>query len=170
VGRDALPATGSVSVVVGAVPETLWGLVSDPSTPARFSRELVEASFVGGGPPRLGVEIEGRNENGSFTWTTRSTVVVCDEPSRFVWATGGAEAPAATWSFEVAPSGTGSTLTHRVVFHRGGEPLAPAIEAEPERAHEIVEARLAQVLEAMQRVVTGTAALAETADPTSRSG
>jgi Polyketide cyclase / dehydrase and lipid transport len=170
VGRDALPATASVRVIAGVPPEALWGLVSDPSTPARFSPELVEATFVGGGPPGLGAEIEGRNENGTFTWTTRSTVVSCDRPTCFAWATGGAEAPAATWSFEVEPTGAGATLTHRVVFHVGGEPLTGAIEAEPERAHELVEGRLAQVLDAMQRVVTGIAALAEGADASAPRG
>jgi uncharacterized protein YndB with AHSA1/START domain len=156
-----------VSVVSSAPPEALWELVSDPASPARFSPELVEARFVDGGPPRLGAEIEGRNENGTFTWTTRSTVVACDEPTSFSWATGGVETPGATWSFELEPSGTGATLSHRVVFHVGGEPLTAAILAEPQRAHEIVEGRLAQVLDAMRRVVTGIAGLAEGADASS---
>ncbi len=169
VSRDALPATGSVSVGVAAPPEALWGLVSDPSTPARFSPELVDAAFVDDGPARLGAEIEGHNKSDRFTWTTRSTVVACAEPTSFAWSTGGTEAPAATWSFEVGRAAAGSTLTHRVVFHAGGEPLTAAIEAEPERGGEIVEQRMAQVLEGMQRVVSGIAALAEGAEPESKS-
>lgn len=158
---EVLPAVGEVSIGVAAPPEALWPLVSDPAIPARFSTELVGARFLEGEGPRVGAEIEGRNANGEFTWTTRSTVVVCDEPTGFAWATGGAEEPAATWSFEVRRAEGGSTLTHRVVLHAGRPPLGPAIEAEPERASEIVDERMATVLENMQRVVTGIAELAE---------
>ncbi len=160
---DALPATGSVSVGVAAPPAALWGLVSDPSTPARFSPELVEAAFADGAGPRVGAEIEGRNERGGSSWSTRSTVVACDAPTRFSWATGGAEAPAATWTFEVAATGAGSTLTHRVVLHADVAPLGPAIAAAPDRAAEIVAARMAEVLEGMRLVVEGVAAAAEAA-------
>ena len=162
---DVLPATGEVTVGVAAPPEVLWPLVSDPSVPARFSDELVEAHFVDGKGACVGAEIEGRNANGEFAWTTRSTVVDCEAPTLFRWATGGADAPAATWSLEVVRADGGATLTHRVVLHAGRPPLGPAIEAEPERAREIVEARMALVLANMQRVVTGIAAAAEGADP-----
>lgn len=158
---DVLPAEGEVTIGVAAPPEALWPLVSDPSVPARFSTELVEARFLEGESPHVGAEIEGRNANGEFTWTTRSTVIGCDEPTRFAWATGGAEEPAATWSLEIGRAEGGSTLTHRVVLHAGRPPLGPAIEAEPERASEIVDGRMATVLENMQRVVTGIAAMAE---------
>jgi hypothetical protein len=161
VADDLLPATGEVSVGVAATPAALWPLVSDPSMPARFSSELVEARFVGDATPCVGAEIEGRNVNGAFTWSTRSTVVACEAPTCFSWATGGAEAPAATWTFELEPLGGGARLTHRVVLHAGREPLGPALEAEPERAEDIVAERMASVLVNMERVVTGIAALAE---------
>ncbi|HEV3212698.1 MAG TPA: SRPBCC family protein [Acidimicrobiales bacterium] len=158
---QVLPATGEVSVGVAVSPEALWPLVSDPAVPARFSDELVEAHFVDGDGPRVGAEIEGHNANGDVTWTTHSTVVECVEPTRFRWATGGADEPSATWSLEVEPAVGGATLTHRVVLHAGRAPLAPAIEAGPERAREIVDGRMAVVLENMQRVVTGIAGAAE---------
>jgi hypothetical protein len=157
----ALPATGSVSESVAATPESLWPYVSDPSIPARFSTELLEAAFVAGATPDVGAVIEGRNSNGAFSWTTTSTVVECAEPRVFRWATGDADAPTATWGFEVAPTADGSILTHTVVFHPGVAPLGPAIEAEPERAHEIVDARLVQVLANMELTVRGIASLAE---------
>jgi Polyketide cyclase / dehydrase and lipid transport len=165
VAHDPLPATGSVSVAVGVAPEALWRLVSDPMTPARFSPELQDAAFADGGGPRVGAEIEGHNQSSAFSWTTRSTVVECEEPTRFAWCTGGTESPGATWSFEVEPTPGGSTLTHRVVFHEGGEPLTSAVAAEPARGHEIVEQRLAQVLDGMQHVVAGIADLADGTGP-----
>jgi uncharacterized protein YndB with AHSA1/START domain len=161
-----LPADGAVVVGVAASPETLWRFVSDPSLPARYSAELVEACFVDGDGPHVGAVIEGRNANGDVTWTTRSTVVDCVEPTLFRWATGGADEPAATWSLEVAPTPGGATLTHRVVLHAGRPPRAPAIEADPDRAREIVDTRMASILENMRRVVDGIAGEAEGA-PTS---
>ena len=158
---DPLPATGSVSVGVAAPPEALWPLVSDPATPARFSDELAEAAFLDGDAPVVGAVIVGRNVNGAFTWTTHSTVVDCEPPRLFRWATGGADAPAATWTLSVASADGGSTLTHTVVLHAGRDPLGPAIEAAPERGQEIVDERMARVLTNMERTVAGIAAIAE---------
>lgn len=159
-----LPAVGSVSVGVTATPEALWPLVSDPSVPARFSTELEEAAFLEGSGAEVGAVIEGRNVNGGFEWTTHSTVVVCDPPRCFAWATGGAEAPAATWTFLVEDAVGGATLTHSVVLHEGQQPLASAIEAEPDRAAAIVQDRLAVLLVSMERTVSGIAGLAESAE------
>jgi Polyketide cyclase / dehydrase and lipid transport len=163
VARDALPATGSVSVGVAAPPSALWALVSDPSTPARFSPELDAAGFVDAGAACVGAEIEGRNSRGTTSWSTRSTVVACDAPERFAWSTGDVAAPAATWTFDVAARGEGSTLTHRVELHADVAPLGAAIAEEPERAEAIVAARMADVLEGMRLVAEGVAAAAEAA-------
>lgn len=158
---DALPATASVSIVVDAAPESLWQYVSDPSMPARFSNELQEARFEGDTGAVRGAVIEGRNANGDVSWTTHSTVVDCDDPHLFRWATGGVETPAATWWFEVLPTDGGALLTHAVILHADVPPLGPAVQAEPERAHQIVDARLAEVLANMERTIEGIAAIAE---------
>ena len=135
VARDALPATGSVSVGVAAPPEALWALVSDPSTPARFSPELVEAALRRRrlparrrryrGPQRNAARSSGRRAR---RWSTAS------RPRCFAWATGGAEAPSATWSFEVAPAGTGSTLTHSRRVPRGRRAARPGDRGRARRA------------------------------------
>jgi uncharacterized protein YndB with AHSA1/START domain len=156
-----LPATGSVQVGVAATPEQLWRFVSDPAAPARFSTELVDAHLEDGGPMRIGAVITGTNARGKATWTTHSAVVECDPPRRLSWATGGAEEPTATWTFEVRDAPGGSTLVHSVVLHEGREPFASAIEREPERATEFVEGRMAELLENMALTVQGLSALAE---------
>jgi hypothetical protein len=156
-----LPATASVAVGVAASPEVLWPLVCDPAMPARFSDEVEAAAFLDAAIPALGAVIEGRNVNGEARWTTHSTVVVCDPPTTFSWATGGAEAPAATWTFTVRPADGGATLTHTVVLHEGREPLAGAIAAAPEQAAEIVDGRMAVLVANMQQTVDGIARLAE---------
>jgi len=160
-GPEVLPATGEISVLVAAPPDRLWGFVSDPAIPARFSDELQAARFAGGARAERGAMIEGVNTRGTFTWTTTSTVVDFEPPTRFRWVTGDLEAPTATWTLEALAVPGGSRLTHTVVMHAGVAPLAPAVEAEPERAAEIVGSRMAEVLANMTRTVEGIAALAE---------
>jgi hypothetical protein len=156
-----LPATGSVQVGVAATPEQLWRFVSDPGVPAQFSNEVVEARSEDDGPVRVGSVIVGRNARGEATWTTSSTVVECEPPRRFSWATGGAAEPTATWTFEIRDAPGGATLVHTVVLHEGREPFASAIAREPERATDIVETRMAELLENMALTVQGVATLAE---------
>jgi hypothetical protein len=158
---DALPATGSVTVSVAASPEAIWRFAADPGTPARFSEELQTASFRDSGHAEVGAVIVGANKNGEFSWTTESTVTNCVAPSLLRWATGDPDAPTATWTLSIDRADGGALLTHSVVFHEGRAPLAPAIEAEPDRAHEIVRGRMTKVLSNMTATAMGIAALAE---------
>jgi hypothetical protein len=155
-----LPAGGFVSIHVDASPDQLWPFICDPTVPARFSAELIEAAFVGSDGPTEGAVISGRNARGDFEWSTLSTVVACEEPYLFEWATGEEADPTATWTFEIESDEDGSFLTHRVVLHAGKAPLAPAIIKEPERAEEMVDRRMAEVLANMEATIAGVAALA----------
>ncbi len=150
-----------MSVSVAASPSAIWTFVADPATPARFSSELRAAAYEAGSEPGVGARIEGSNGRGDVTWTTHSTVVDFVEPTLLRWVTGDPAAPAATWTFEVHASRGGATLTHHVVLHEGVAPLAPALEAEPARAQEIVDGRMAELLASMEAVATGIAGLAE---------
>jgi len=156
-----LPATVEATSEVRAAPSSLWPLLCDPSTPSKFSTELASARFVTAGGPRIGAIIEGRNVRGGFEWTTRSTVIACDEPTRFSWATGDEGDPTATWSFLVVGTDVASTLTHRVILHPGKPPLSTAIEREPDRAREIVATRLSELAGNMDLTVKGIASIAE---------
>ena len=158
--EPALPVTRSVSIDVAASPEQLWSYVSDPSIPARFSFELVEAKFVDGSTAAVGAVIEGRNARSGFEWSTLSTVVMCDEPRLFRWVVGDAAEPTATWSFEVIPDGHAAVLVHTVTLHANKPPLSRAIEQDPDRAHDIVDARIAELLVSMESTIAGIAALA----------
>ena len=158
--QSVLPTGGMVSAHVDATPEQLWTYISDPTVPAKFSAELIEAAFLGSDVPELGAVISGRNARGDFEWSTLSTVVAIEKPYLFQWATGDEHDPTATWTFEVEPDDDGSFLTHRVTLHAGKAPLGPAIEREPDRAEEIVDARMAEVLSNMEATIKGIASLA----------
>lgn len=161
--RAVLPASASVERDVAAPPEVLWPLVSDPQVPARFSPELEDAHVDGGGAATLGAVIVGRNARAGRAWTTRSTVVECEPPRRFGWATGDEDHPTATWTIDIRATQTGAVLRHRVVLHEGLEPLAGAVAREPARAASIVEGRLAELVAGMAATLEGIASLAEAA-------
>jgi hypothetical protein len=160
-----LPVTRSLSIEVEAPPSRIWPLVSDPGIPARFSHELQTAKFLEGAAPSVGAVIEGHNARGGYEWTTHSTVTACEEEQIFQWAVDGPEDPVATWSFVIAPTPNGSILTEIVTLHSDKDPLAGAIAKEPERAGEIVTARLASLLDSMRDTINGIAALAEGREP-----
>lgn len=101
--------------------------------------------------------ISGRNARGDFEWSTLSTVVACEEPYLFQWATGDEDDPTATWTFEIEPDEDGSFLTRRVILHAGKAPLGLAIAKDPDRAEEIVDRRMAEVLSNMETTIAGIA-------------
>jgi hypothetical protein len=159
--EPVLPATRSLSVEIGAPPIKVWPLISNPSVPAMFSHELHTASFINGDSPAVGAVIEGHNTRDGFEWTTHSHVVACEEPQIFQWAVDDADDPVATWSFTISPTSTGSILTETVTLHADKPPLARAISKTPDKASEIVTARLASLLDSMRDTLDGIAALAE---------
>jgi Polyketide cyclase / dehydrase and lipid transport len=156
--ESVLPVSATVEATLGVDAEQVWPLISDPSVNARFSGELRAANFVDGDVARIGAVIEGRNENNGFQWTTQSTVVACEPPTTFAWATGDPTLPYARWTFDFNPATR--RLRHSVSLEAGESPLRWAILNDPDRANEVVATRLAQLTEGMQRTVDGIATLA----------
>ena len=120
------------------------------------------AAFAAGDSAEVGAVIEGTNGRGDATWSTRSLVVECEAPTRFRWATG--DPPAATWTFDVAPAAGGRRSPTRWSSILACPPFATALDADPEHAQEILDARVAEVLASMEAVATGIARLAEGSD------
>ncbi len=158
-----------VQTVVAAPPEAVWALVADPPLLPRFSDELREVSWLdqtvgpAAGGPAAGARFEGRNSHPKGgTWTTTSTVVVCDPPHRFEWAVGDPDGPSATWGFLLEPVAGGTRLTQWGRMGPGASGLTPAIEAMPDKELRIVERRLQEHEANMTRTVEGIRILAET--------
>ncbi len=144
--RYADGPTTSVTIEVEATPSRVWSMVTDPTFPARHSSELQEASWDPEGPePGLGARILGRNQHPQVgEWTTTSHVVEWEEASVFGWSVSDPDEPAASWWFELSPSGQGTTVTQRVRLGPGRSGLSPAIEAMPDREEDIVARRLSE--------------------------
>ena len=96
-------------------------------------------------------------------WTTSSQIVVFDPPRCFGWAVGDPDAPAATWTFELQPSGAGTVLDYRARIGPGRSGVTMLIERQPHRAAAIVEDRLTQFRAGMRATLEGIRERAENA-------
>ena len=153
--------TTRVSVDVPVPPERAWRHVVDLDLLVEASDELQHAEWVDPGGPFVGARFLGRNfreEAGS--WETTSTVVECERPSRFAWAVGDTEEPAALWTFELLEAHGRTSLSQCVRLGPGPSGLTPMIEAEPQREHEFVAMRLDMLKVGMRATVDLIAARA----------
>lgn len=160
--------TTEVSVAVNASPAELWRLVSDPSLPARFSKELQEAGWdPDGPPPGLGAKILGRTAIGGVgEWTTTSYVTAWEPDHLFSWAVGNQDSPAAVWSFQIdANSDNTSMLTQRVRMGPGPSNIKKMIDEQPDEEDGIIEFRLAMFRENMEANLAAYKDLAEGVSP-----
>ena len=150
-----------VAADVSAEPERVWPHVVDLSLLVEASDELQHAEWVDPDGPFVGARFLGRNfRHEAGSWETTSTVVECDRPSRFAWAVGDTQEPAALWRFELVENDEGTSLSQYVRLGPGPSGLTPMIEAEPEREHEFVTRRLEMLRVGMQATVDLIAARA----------
>ena len=156
--RYADGPTVEVETHVAAPPADVWRLVSDVTTPARFSTELQEVRRI---DER---RFAGRNRHAAIgEWETTCTIVD-DEPERvFAWAVGDPEAPSAQWRFTLEPDGDGTRLRQWMRIGPAPSGLTPAIEAMPDKEERIIARRLEEHRANMQATVDGIARLAEEA-------
>jgi uncharacterized protein YndB with AHSA1/START domain len=155
----------SVEVTISAPADAVWAVVTDPALPARFSNELVEASWFEhpSGSPGVGSVIEGHNENEAMgRWTTRSIVTEWDPPRSFAWAVRDVEDSAARWGFALDPVEGGTRLRQHYRIGPGPSGLSRFIEQDPENEEQIISHRLhaqgkamARTLEAVKDLVEG---------------
>jgi len=107
-----------LTVPVAAPPETVYGLVSDPTRAPQWSKECVAVEWLDGasGRPVPGARFRGHNRRRADRWTTTGEVVTADAPSVFSFHTLAGGRPATRWTFTLAPSpdGEGTELTEAV--------------------------------------------------------
>ena len=151
----------TVEVDINAAPAAVWSLVTDVTTPARFSNELQTAQWLDESRG-LGARFVGRNKlDDVMTWETTCTVTRFDEQLAFTWVVGDPHATGATWSFELEPIGRTIRLRHRVIIGADGSGTSAMIRKRPEREQSIFDRRLAQLKVSMQQTADGIKSLAE---------
>lgn len=152
----------TVAQHVSAPPEVVWQLVCDIDVLPRYSAELQYVAWVDADAPRLGARFTGTNVHPLMgEWTTRCEVIAFDPPRVFAWAVGDCEKPAATWRFDLTPSGTTTLLRYTARIGPGRSGVSMLIERQPHQRDAIVAHRLRQFEAGMTATVNGIKALAE---------
>ncbi len=155
--------TASVETTVAAAPDVVWALVSDITTPTRFSPELQGAEWTGD-ERGLGATFHGHNKHAAVgEWTTPNTITDYAEGSVFEWTVGDLANKTARWRFELEPAGDGTRLRFSAEMGPGPSGLTFVIEKMPDREEEIVVNRLQEWTANMQSTVDGIKELAEAA-------
>ena len=153
------PRTEAV-VDIAAPPAVVWALVSDITTPLRFSGELIGVEWLGD-ERGAGARFVGRSHHDAIgTWETTSTVTVCDG-TVFEWAVADVERPSATWRYTLEPIDGGTRLAFGMRMGPGPSGITPAIEAMPDKEDRILRRRLAELRANMEATLDGVRALAE---------
>jgi hypothetical protein len=154
--RYADGPTVQVETHVDAPPTVVWSLVSDVTTPVRFSEELEDVRWI---DDRRFV---GRSSHpAAGTWETTCTVVTREPERLFGWVVGDPGHPSASWRFALEPAGAGTLLRQWMRMGPAPSGLTPAIQAYPDKEERIVARRLAEHRANMQRTVDGIKQLAE---------
>lgn len=78
-----------------------------------WSPEAVGGAWLRGGSGQTGDWFEGYNRSGDREWTRECEVARAEPGADFTFVVGGVEANCTWWSYEMAPAGTGTTLTER---------------------------------------------------------
>lgn len=104
------PLPISASVELAAPPETVWELVSDVSRMSDWSPECRKIVVLGSPKQGVGTKFIGLNRRGWAVWPTTSKVVRFEPGKAVAWRT---RESGATWSYEIAPTASGTSLTGR---------------------------------------------------------
>ncbi len=107
---NAPDATGRIEI--GAAPETVYDLVSDPGKLAEVAEEYAGHRWVGGSSePAVGAKFRGRNRRGFRRWSTLSTITDAEPGRRFGFeVTSVAGLPVARWQYDFEATDDGCVV------------------------------------------------------------
>ncbi|QKT06139.1 SRPBCC family protein [Gordonia sp. X0973] len=97
------------STEIDATPEAVWSVVSDLKRMGEWSPQC-RKMIVRGGPVGLGTRTINVNRRGPLFWPTTAKVIRFDPNEAIAWKV--AE-NGSVWSYEIAPTASGVTLTER---------------------------------------------------------
>ena len=160
---DRPEATSEVRI--DAPPAAVWDICTDLPRMGEWSPENLGGAWLDGAAgPAVGARLRGRNRHPAVgEWETVSVVVECEPPRRFAWAVGDPEIPAAIWSFDLEPDGTGTRLRQRAVMGPGPSGTTAAIETMPDKEERIISRRVHEWEAGMGAVLAAIKAEAEAA-------
>jgi len=151
-----------VEIVIEASAEKVWPFICDPDLPAKFSEEFQGAVWLDGAAPGLGAQFKGTNKMGERVWDTTSTITNFSVNEIFEWTVEALDNPVSVWSFQLFQDGDTTLLKMSGVlgtFNVTG--LHAAIAKDPENEEKIVEWRMNDWRQNMQKTVEGIKQLSE---------
>lgn len=101
------------SIEISATPEAVYDLVSDITRMGEWSPEAVGGNWIDGAAGDVGDWFEGHNATSAREWSRECQVAAAERGRDFTFVVGGIEANCTWWSYEMAPSETGTTLSER---------------------------------------------------------
>ncbi|HTN79943.1 MAG TPA: SRPBCC family protein [Acidimicrobiales bacterium] len=153
--------TAEVEVIVHAPLERVWQIVTDIDTPARFSSELLGATWLDAGPA-VGARFVGRSHHPAMgEWETTSIVSRYEPMRAFAWNVTDTDNPSSSWGFELEEVEDGVRLRQRGRMGPAPSGLTIAITAMPDKEERIVARRLSEWEANMRATVEGIKQLAE---------
>jgi nitroreductase len=152
-----------VEVDIHARPADVWKNVIDVEFPARFSDELVTASWEDPtANPSVGATFVGRNTHPAVgEWDIRCFVDAYEEHRVFGWRTADPDNPGARWRFELEPIAGATRLRFLVTLGPGPSGITAAIAHQPDKEARIIHRRISEHYANMTRVVEGIKAATE---------
>lgn len=127
-----------------AAPEQVWALLSDLPRMARLSDEVTELSWQ-----QVDLVFRAVNRLDGREWTVTGHVVEREAPRLLRWTVLDPACPSSTWSYELAPDGAGTLVTHAFAHGPGPSGVRYAVEADPSRRDEVVRGRSAALAAGM---------------------
>lgn len=138
------------SVEIAASPAEVYALVSDLTRMGHWSPEATGGEWRDGGLGAVGDWFDGHNKSGDREWSRASQVAVAEPGREFTFVTGGIEKNCTWWSYVMAPSETGTTLTERWWVVNLTPAMAEATEEQRQARFAATPAMLRQTIEAVK--------------------
>ena len=111
----------SVSTDIAADPKIVYDLISDLPRMGEWSPENRGGRWRGGATgPEVGAKFKGKNKLGWRSWSTDVVVTEARAPELFAFKVSAMGMPIAVWTYEIASSATGCTMTESFVDARSG--------------------------------------------------
>jgi len=173
IAHDVTGLTAAAEEVVDARPEQVWDLVADVTRTGEWSPECIRAAWLTEpGRPRPGARFTGHNRfPGGFEYEVTCVVTEADRPRAFAWVVldddGDPARPSSSWRYRIdaLPDG-GSRVRQRFTHGPGASFLRAAAARAPDRAAEIIAARLDGLRANMKATLRAMKTAAESSDAT----
>lgn len=154
-----------VETLIDASAAAVWALISDITTPVRFSKELQDVRWIDDD------RFVGHSRHPAIgDWETTCTVIDRDPQRAFAWAVGDPHNPSASWRFTLEPNSDGVVLRQWMQMGPAPSGLNTAIDAHPDREDRIIARRLEEHRTNMQKTVDGIKRLVDASDPQASPG